>query len=114
MLFAHHADYAAVTSGVAAAQPLRAFDRATHYLLDTRLMIAWSQSLAAHGQLDEARHLAARLREFGKEDAGDFFAPCAASAVSASNAASAASAAAFQCELPAHASGWHDFVAAGK
>ena len=114
VLFAHHADYAAVTSGVAAAQPLRAFDRATHYLLDTRLMIAWSQSLAAHGQLDEARHLAARLREFGKEDAGDFFAPCAASAVSASNAASAASGAAFQCELPAHASGWHDFVAAGK
>ena len=114
VLFAHHADYAAVTSGVAAAQPLRAFDRATHYLLDTRLMIAWSQSLAAHGQLDEARHLAARLREFGKEDAGDFFAPCAASAVSASNAASAASGAAFQCELPAHASGWHDFVAADK
>ena len=76
VFFAHHADYAAVTSGLPVADPARAFDRVTHYLLDTRLMIAWAQSLAARGEVDAARHVAARLREFRKADAEEFFAPC--------------------------------------
>ena len=63
-LFAHHADYAAVTTDDASRPPTPAFARAPHYLLDTRLMIAWAQALARAGELDKARHLAQRLREF--------------------------------------------------
>jgi len=104
IFFAHHADYAAVTSGVAVDDPAHAFDRATHYLLDTRLMMAWAQSLAARGEVDAARHVAARLREFRKVDAGDFFAACAV-AVSAPAANLP-----FQCGLPASAPGWQSLL----
>jgi hypothetical protein len=76
VLFGHHADYAAVTSDLPIVEPTRAFDRVSHYLMDTRLMIAWSRSLAARGELDAARHLAARLREFHKADAEEFFQAC--------------------------------------
>ena len=107
VFFAHHADYAAVTSGVAVDNPAHAFDRATHYLLDTRLMTAWAQALAARGEMDEARYVAARLREFRKTDAGDFFAACAV-AVSAP-----APALPFQCGLPARAPGWQGLLPHG-
>jgi len=93
-----------VTSGVAVDDPAHAFDRATHYLLDTRLMMAWAQSLAARGEVDAARHVAARLREFRKVDAGDFFAACAV-AVSAPAANLP-----FQCGLPASAPGWQSLL----
>ena len=121
--FAHHADYAAATSGIDTGDPEaaeRAFARATHYLLDTRLMIAWSKSLAERGELNAARFVAERLREFRKADAEDFFRACpqaaspadaqaAAPGSFAAGAASAASAA-FQCELPARAPGWREFA----
>lgn len=104
VFFAHHADYAAVTAGVAVADPARAFDRATHYLLDTRLMIAWAKSLAERGQLDHARHIAQRLREFRKADAAEFFEACPDAAVPPSPGLP------FQCEVPARALGWRDFL----
>jgi hypothetical protein len=92
VFFGHHADYAAVTAQTRPADD-PAFARAPHYLLDARLMTAWAQALADAGRLDEARHVAARLREFERRLApGDtFFAPCA-------DAASAAQA--FQCTPP--------------
>ncbi len=108
VFFAHHADYAAVTSGVPVPDPARAFDRASHYLLDTRLMMAWARSLAARGEIDAARHLAARLREFRNPDAAEFFAPCAEATLAAASAA--ASGVPFQCELPAHAPGWQAYL----
>ena len=125
--FAHHADYASVTSGLAVADPAQAFDRAPHYLLDTRLMLAWAQSLAARGELDAARHIAERLREFRKVDATEFFAACdvggvttaASAAVSSAPAASAASAAAsaieppFQCTPPSRVPSWRSFGVEG-
>jgi hypothetical protein len=95
-LFAHHGDYAAATTGLAA-DGLGAFDGATHFLLDTRLMRAWAEALAAAGRIDEARWVAARLREFGPARAADFFAPCA-------DPASAAEA--WQCQVPATAPNW--------
>ena len=78
VFFAHHADYAAVTANMVSGDPVHAFDRVTHYLLDSRLMLTWAQALAERGELDPARHLAARLREFKKVDASEFFAPCPA------------------------------------
>jgi hypothetical protein len=106
LLFAHHADYAYVTAGGANGAPaeLAAFARTVHYLLDTRLMIAWARALAAAGRLDEARHLAARLREFRKPDAEAFFAPCADAA------APAAAAEAFQCQPPSRPLHWRELL----
>ncbi len=100
VFFGHHADYAAVTAETRPADDT-AFARATHYLLDTRLMKAWAQALADAGRIDEARHVAARLREFERRlPSGDaFFAPCA-------DAASAA--AAFQCAPPQRVPDWRE------
>ena len=104
LFFAHHADYAAVTSGMALGDPARAFDRTSHYLMDTRLMMAWARALAAHGEADAARHIAARLREFKKPDAEDFFKVCPDAALPAAPGLP------FQCELPARALSWQDFL----
>ncbi|MDO9072103.1 MAG: Wzy polymerase domain-containing protein [Rubrivivax sp.] len=113
VFFAHHADYAAVTSGMPLADPPHAFDRVTHYLLDTRLMIAWAHSLAARGEVDAARHVAARLREFRKADAAEFFEACNARVEGIGAAPAGASGAAerpFQCVPPARAPGWRSFL----
>jgi O-antigen ligase len=98
--FAHHADYALVTTADAPVTQPGAFDRATHYLLDTRLMIAWAQALAAQGDIDRARHLAARLREFRNPGAAPFFAPCDDPRVVEKP---------FQCQPPERAYDWRDF-----
>lgn len=104
VFFAHHADYAAVTSGVKVpGDPAHAFDRTTHYLLDSRLMVAWAKHLAAQGDLDGARHIAARLREFRKVDAEAFFEPCPDAA------GPAGAGLPFQCELPPPLS-WRHFL----
>lgn len=99
VLFAHHADYAAATT-----QPPQAsmtpFDGATHFLLDTRLMIAWSRALAAQGRENEARFLAERLREFRNPNAEPFFAACERKNASAP----------FQCRPSDGRPGWRDFV----
>jgi O-antigen ligase len=94
LFFGHHADYAAVTSNLPIADRDAALARASHYLLDTRFMVAWARDLHASGDEAAARHLVARLREFRKPDAAGFFAPCAAQASAASAAA------AFQCQPP--------------
>ncbi len=120
IFFAHHADYAAVTAGLPVPDPERAFARAVHFLLDSRLMMAWANSLAERGKLDEASHIAERLREFRKPDAEEFFAVCDAAAASAPATSSAASvpapplpaASAFPCRPPARALGWRAFTAA--
>lgn len=72
--FAHHGDYARVTTTETPA--LEDFSRASHYLLDSRLMIAWARAYAAHGDVDRARWIAARLREFHNDNAKEFFAVC--------------------------------------
>jgi len=105
-LFGHHADYAAATAFGPPKAPLSpsqelAFRRAPHQLLDVRLMIAWSQALAAQGDLDKARWLAARIREFRNPGADEYFAPC-------QDAAQAAQA--FQCQAPTREVRWREFI----
>ncbi len=56
---------------------MKAFQRAPHFLLDARLMLAWAKALDEVGETDKARFVAARLREFHNEQADEFFAPCA-------------------------------------
>jgi O-antigen ligase len=105
VFFAHHADYAAATTTDAPADALPAFERATHFLLDTRLMQAWAEALADAGDLDRARHVAQRLREFHYPQSEPFFAPCAAAALM-----KAADEKPFQCETPQRELGWRDFL----
>jgi O-antigen ligase len=101
-LFAHHAAYAAATvdDDVPATDP--AFQLAPHYLMDTRLMLAWSRALARAGELIKARQLAQRLREFHNPQAGEFFDAC--------EAPSAASAPPFQCQPAQELSPWRDYL----
>jgi O-antigen ligase len=104
-LFGHHADYAAATAFGEPKAPLSpsqqlAFRRAPHQLLDVRLMIAWSQALAAEGELDKARWLAARIREFRNPGADEFFEPCQRPD----------QAARFQCKPPQRVVNWREFV----
>ena len=99
VLFAHHADYAAATNDSPPAAKALGFARAPHSLLDTRLMVAWARHLAANGQVDQARWLAARVREFRNPDAQPFFAPCDAGDRNA-----------FQCQAPERLHGWREFL----
>ncbi|MEF7615212.1 Wzy polymerase domain-containing protein [Aquincola sp. MAHUQ-54] len=75
-LFGHQGDYAAATTAEPPSQAMPAFGRATHNLIDTRLMIAWAKAYAGVGDLARARHLADRLREFRNPNADAFFAEC--------------------------------------
>src|SRR5438094_756620 len=79
-----------------------AFALASHYLLDTRLMIAWARAYAERGDLERARHLAQRLREFRNDDAEEFFAPC-------DEAPAKDAALPFQCAPPTRALDYRDF-----
>ena len=98
--FAHHADYAAATTAARPADAMAAFKRAPHHLLDTRLMIAWATALAQSGEVDKARYLAARLREFRNPAADEFFSACDDEAEASKP---------FQCEKPERAWTWRDF-----
>jgi O-antigen ligase len=98
--FAHHADYALVTSIDGAGTLPGVFERSTHFLLDTRLMMAWANGLAAQGDVERARHLAARLREFRNPSSDEFFAPCDDPAVTDKP---------YQCTPPSRAFTWRDF-----
>jgi O-antigen ligase len=104
--FAHHAHYAAATVSDTPAQELAAFDIAAHHLLDTRLMMAWAEAFAQAGDLDRARHLAQRLREFANPASAEFFAACDRARADGQPAAQWP----FQCAPPARALTWQDFL----
>ena len=55
---------------------MKAFRRAPHYLLDTRLMMAWAKAYAEKGDVERARYIAQRLKEFRNPDSAEFFAEC--------------------------------------
>lgn len=77
VLFGHHADYAAVTIAPTDV-PLEAFRRPLRQLVDTRLLIAYSEALRAKGREAEALYAAQRLREFRRPEAQAWFEACAA------------------------------------
>jgi hypothetical protein len=122
VLFAHHADYAAATVAEHPGQVMSAFERAPHYLLDARLLMAWAKALDERGEAEKARYVAARLKEFRNDQAEEFFAPCSTSASAAASPASASQAAStpmaasavpsappFQCLAPTQALRFEDF-----
>jgi hypothetical protein len=103
VFFAHQADNPPATTAANPADALAPAKRAAHYLLDARLMIAWARAYAAVGDLDRARYIAARLREFRNENAAEFFAACGDEPHKAGVAPP------FQCEAPMRGLSWRDF-----
>lgn len=76
--FAVQADYAAATSAPPGTAALAATRRAAHQLVDIRLMMAWANSLHAVGEIDQARYVAERLREFHSVQGDDWLQLCGA------------------------------------
>jgi O-antigen ligase len=101
-LFAHHADYALVTTFKEPDRVLEDFRRPVHFLLDARLMQAWAEALAAAGDVDRGRWVAQRLAEFHRPQSQAFFAPCA-------DPAKAGESRPFQCEAPLKRYSFEDF-----
>jgi O-antigen ligase len=98
--FAHHADYAQATTEDPPSRALGALERATHSLLDSRLMMAWATALSESGQTARAAYVVARLKEFHKTEAEEFFAPCADEALVVKP---------FQCQPEPQGLTWRDF-----
>lgn len=101
----YQADYAAVTvvDEDEASPPPHAFRRTLHNLLDARLMMAYARSLAEHGEVDKARFVVARLKEFHNASAKDFLAECDAPA-------EAQDPPPFQCAPPTRAYAWQELL----
>lgn len=76
LFFSHQADYAAATSLASGPVALAAARRTAFSLVDARLLMQWSRSLEATGDLAGARYLADRLREFRNPTGDDWFAAC--------------------------------------
>lgn len=100
--FAHHAQYADVTTRDHPSEVMPAFAGATHFLLDTRLMMAWAKAYAEKGDTERARYLAQRLREFNNPASEEFFAECAEARVQAAPLP-------FQCTPPSQPLGFRAF-----
>ena len=99
VFFSHHADYAAATTSEHPSEVMASFLRAPHYLLDSRLMMAWATALNEAGDTDHARYIVQRLKEFHNDQAAPFFAACEAPASSPP----------FQCVLPTRGFVYEDF-----
>ena len=110
LLFSHHADYAAATTGLPQPDGPAVYAGAAHYLLDTRLMAAWARDLAANGDEEAARHVAARLQEFGADRAPGLFGACDASTVDTASAASVPLSPAWACTPPTQPLNWQALV----
>ncbi len=76
VFFSHQADYAAATSLPPGPVALAAARRTAFSLIDARLLMHWSLSLQATGDLQGARFLADRLREFRNPTGDTWFAAC--------------------------------------
>jgi O-antigen ligase len=101
-LFAHHADYARITTFEDTSPPdVAEFRRATHFLLDSRLLAAWSRAYARAGDVQRARWIADRLRELRPQGDDPFLAPCADVLVTVKP---------FQCTPATARFTWRDFV----
>lgn len=99
-LFSYMADYVATTHATVPLEVLPTIERSAHVLFNGWLLVSWGEALAARGELEKARYLAARLREFDLPGGKNFFAPCADPAVTTKP---------WQCTPPTRSFTWHDF-----
>ncbi len=77
LLFSHQADYAAATSLSPGPDALAAARRTAFSLVDARLLMHWSRSLEATGDIEGARYVADRLREFRNPTGDTWLSSCA-------------------------------------
>lgn len=102
-LFGAMGDYAAV---VEARDPTKlastTIERPLHWLVDSRVLIGYATALAARGDLDRARYVAQRVREFNHPVAAKFLAECERDLKPRP----------FQCDAPAKAMKFSDFIPA--
>lgn len=96
--FGYQADYALVTNTPPEKIPPAAFKRIVFNLLDTRLMTAYAQSLATHGEIDKARYVMQRLAEFKRPATKQFLALCATNPTG------------FQCQAPKRTYHWREVL----
>jgi O-antigen ligase len=101
-LFDLQADYAIATVVPPGAEALVAAQRTGHHLIDTRLMVAWSRSLASVGEVDKARYLAQRLKEFRNPVGDEFFEECKVAEETGLQPRP------FQCDLPSREYGFRE------
>jgi O-antigen ligase len=99
-LFANLADRVAVVDMPPSPAMMPAIHGASHVLFDGRILYVWANLLNAEGQVDKARYLAARLREFDLSGPKPWYAPCDDPAITAKP---------FQCLPPEHPVTWRDF-----
>jgi hypothetical protein len=101
----YQADYAEVTVADKdePSLPPQAFRRTLHNLLDARLMMAYARSLAEHGEVDKARFVVARLKEFKNGAAKAFLAACDAPPTPGQEAP-------FQCAPPQRHYAWRELL----
>ena len=99
-LFSYIADYVATTHATVPLEVLPTVQRSSHVLFNGWLLVSWAEALAAQGELEKARYLASRLREFNLSGGKNFFAPCADPAVATKP---------WQCTPPTRTFTWHDF-----
>jgi O-antigen ligase len=76
LLFSHQADYAAATSMPPGRYALLSARDTAFSLIDARLLMHWSRSLEVTGDIEGARYLADRLREFHNTTGDTWFASC--------------------------------------
>ena len=99
-LFSRHADYLLAIRARPALSVLPEIERSAHVGLDSHVLFAWAHALQQRGELDKARYLAARMREFKRPELQSFFAPCADATLAPKP---------FQCEPPSASLSWRDF-----
>ena len=98
-LFRNYADRMIALQAMSPADVLPEIQRAFRANPNGGVMFAWMNALEMHGDDDQARFVAARLREFGLKGPAPFFAPCDDPA----NATKP-----FQCLPPPSTMTWHD------
>lgn len=101
VFFGALADYGLVTSAEHPGTVMPAFERPLRYLVNARLLLAYARALDEHGDMEKARYVAARLREFRSPLSKEFFAAC--------EVPEPASATPFQCVAPGKAFTYRDF-----
>jgi O-antigen ligase len=101
----YQADYADVTSldDEDPSKPPAAFKRTLHNLLDARLMAAYARSLAEHGEIDKARFVVQRLKEFRNPIGDEFLSVCKTQPEPEEERP-------FQCEPPAKSYSWRELL----
>ena len=100
VLFSYEGDIAAAIAFRPTPERLPVIQAASHALVSGPLLMAWATALDAQGQVDKARYLAARVREFEPPEAVSWFAPCTDPTVATKP---------FQCLPPAVPLTWRDF-----